>query len=106
MHKILVIYYSRTGNTEKMAESVAEGIKRERVGCELERLALSRGGACQSVLYHLPPEGVEKVTSLCVEVGGKHHEDRESPNGMHAVRRLLDPLHGIDRCPGTCLSIG
>ena len=29
MAKALVIYYSRTGNTKKMAESVAEGIKNE-----------------------------------------------------------------------------
>jgi NAD(P)H dehydrogenase (quinone) len=29
MAKALVIYYSRTGNTRKMAESVAEGIKKE-----------------------------------------------------------------------------
>lgn len=29
MAKALVIYYSRTGNTKKMAELVAEGIKGE-----------------------------------------------------------------------------
>jgi len=29
MSKALVIYYSRTGNTKRMAESVAEGIKKE-----------------------------------------------------------------------------
>jgi len=29
MAKVLVIYYSRTGNTKKMAESVSEGIKNE-----------------------------------------------------------------------------
>jgi NAD(P)H dehydrogenase (quinone) len=31
MVKALVIFYSRTGNTKKMAESVAEGIKKEGV---------------------------------------------------------------------------
>lgn len=31
MAKALIIYYSRTGNTKKMAESVAEGIKNEGV---------------------------------------------------------------------------
>lgn len=31
MAKALVIYYSRSGNTKKMAESVAEGIKKEGV---------------------------------------------------------------------------
>ena len=29
MYKALVIYYSQSGNTEKMAESVVEGIKKE-----------------------------------------------------------------------------
>ncbi len=29
MAKALVMYYSRTGNTKKMAESIAEGIKKE-----------------------------------------------------------------------------
>lgn len=29
MAEVLVIYYSQTGNTKKMAESVAEGIKKE-----------------------------------------------------------------------------
>lgn len=36
MSKILVIYYSETGNTKKMAESVAEGIKKETVEVELK----------------------------------------------------------------------
>ena len=29
MHKALVLYYSQSGNTKKMAESVVEGIKKE-----------------------------------------------------------------------------
>ena len=32
MNKILIIYFSKTGNTKKMAEKVAEGIKE--TGCE------------------------------------------------------------------------
>jgi NAD(P)H dehydrogenase (quinone) len=36
MAKALVVYYSRTGNTKKMAESVAEGIKKEGVGAVLK----------------------------------------------------------------------
>ena len=32
MPKILVVYFSRNGNTEKMANSVAEGVKEEGVG--------------------------------------------------------------------------
>ncbi|MCK4255735.1 flavodoxin domain-containing protein, partial [candidate division WOR-3 bacterium] len=31
MSRILIIYYSRTGNTEKMAELVSEGVKKESV---------------------------------------------------------------------------
>ena len=33
MVKVLIIYYSRTGNTKKMAEIISEGVKKE--GCEL-----------------------------------------------------------------------
>lgn len=36
MGKILVIYYSRTGNTKKMAESIAEGIKKEGLDFKIE----------------------------------------------------------------------
>jgi NAD(P)H dehydrogenase (quinone) len=35
MAKILVIYYSRTGNTKKMAELIAEGIIRESVSVDV-----------------------------------------------------------------------
>jgi len=36
--KILIMYYSRTGNTEKLAEAVAEGVKRvSEVTVELKR---------------------------------------------------------------------
>lgn len=33
MSKVLVVYFSKTGNTENMAESVAEGVKE--TGCEV-----------------------------------------------------------------------
>ncbi|MEK6727686.1 MAG: flavodoxin domain-containing protein [Candidatus Omnitrophota bacterium] len=29
MEKVLIIYYSRTGNTKKMAELIGEGVKKE-----------------------------------------------------------------------------
>lgn len=38
MAKVLVIYYSRTGNTKIMAESVAEGVKEEGVECILKKV--------------------------------------------------------------------
>lgn len=36
MDRILVIYYSQSGNTKKMAESVVEGIKKENVGAVIK----------------------------------------------------------------------
>lgn len=38
MAKILVIYYSRTGNTEIMAEYVREGVKEEGADCILKKV--------------------------------------------------------------------
>lgn len=35
--KVLVIYHSRTGNTEKLAKAVVEGVKSEGVECVLKR---------------------------------------------------------------------
>jgi len=31
MHKALIVYYSRSGNTKKMAEAIAESIKKENI---------------------------------------------------------------------------
>ncbi len=36
MHKVLVIYYSRSGNTRKMAELIAEGVKKEGVSAAVK----------------------------------------------------------------------
>lgn len=36
--KILIGYYSKTGHTKKMAEAIAEGIKKENVTVELKRV--------------------------------------------------------------------
>jgi len=38
MAKIIVIYYSRSGNTEKMAESIGEGIKKEGVEAVVKKV--------------------------------------------------------------------
>ena len=41
--KVLIMYYSRTGNTEKLAEAVAEGVKRvSGVAVELKRAERAR----------------------------------------------------------------
>lgn len=36
MAKALVIYYSRSGNTKKMAEQIAKGIEKEGVNTDLK----------------------------------------------------------------------
>ena len=33
--KVLISYYSRTGNTKKMAETIAEGVQKEDVPCDV-----------------------------------------------------------------------
>jgi len=38
MAKILVAYYSRTGNTEKMAKAIAKGVEKEKVDVDLKRV--------------------------------------------------------------------
>jgi len=42
MSKVLVAYYSRTGNTKKMAEAVAKGIKTSGVACDLREVGRVR----------------------------------------------------------------
>ncbi|MBE0433631.1 NAD(P)H-dependent oxidoreductase [candidate division WOR-3 bacterium] len=36
--KILVAYYSRTGNTKMMAEAIARGVKEENVACDVKAI--------------------------------------------------------------------
>ncbi|MFH1239536.1 MAG: NAD(P)H-dependent oxidoreductase [bacterium] len=38
MSRIVVIYYSRSGNTKKMAELVAEGVKEESISVDLQKV--------------------------------------------------------------------
>ena len=42
MPKVLIVYYSRTGNTEKMAQYIAEGVQREGVEVEVKRVEDTR----------------------------------------------------------------
>jgi len=37
MTKMLVVYYSRSGNTERMAEEILKGVKNEKVEAELKK---------------------------------------------------------------------
>ena len=60
MQKILVLYYSRTGNTAKMAEAVAEGVKTfQNVEVNLE--------------YHITPEELAKYDAIAVGTPTYHH---------------------------------
>ncbi|MEM3673345.1 MAG: flavodoxin domain-containing protein [Candidatus Bathyarchaeia archaeon] len=61
MPKILVLYYSRTGNTEKMAQAVAEGVKTvSDVDVELD--------------YHVEPEMLSSFDAIIVGAPTYHHE--------------------------------
>ncbi|MEM3579703.1 MAG: flavodoxin domain-containing protein [Candidatus Bathyarchaeia archaeon] len=61
MPKILILYYSRTGNTEKMARAVAEGAKMvQGVGVELT--------------YHASPEQLKEFDAIIVGTPTYHHD--------------------------------
>jgi flavorubredoxin len=61
MKKILVLYYSRTGNTEKMANAVAEGAKS---GSDVE-VELS---------YHVDAESLSSYDAIIVGSPTYHHD--------------------------------
>jgi NAD(P)H dehydrogenase (quinone) len=42
MGKVLVVYYSRTGNTEKMAKAVEEGVRAEEIEVEVKKVEDTR----------------------------------------------------------------
>ena len=48
MTKALILYYSRTGNTEKMANAIAEGIK-------------SSGNVEVEINYHVNPQDLKLI---------------------------------------------
>jgi flavorubredoxin len=59
--KILVLYYSRTGNTEKMARAVAEGARSVQ-GVEVE------------LNYYVSPEELAGFDAVLVGVATYHHD--------------------------------
>ncbi len=61
MSKILVLYYSRTGNTEKMARAVAEGARSVQ-GVEVE------------LNYYVSPEELAGFDAILVGVATYHHD--------------------------------
>jgi flavodoxin I len=61
MPKILILYYSRTGNTQKMAEAVAEGARAiQGVGVEVK--------------YHTTPEELADFDAVVIGVPTYHHD--------------------------------
>jgi len=61
MPKILILYYSRTGNTEKMAKAVAEGTKTvPRVEAQLN--------------YYVAPETLSNFDAIMVGIPTYHHD--------------------------------
>lgn len=61
MPKILILYYSRTGNTEKMAKAVAEG-------------AGAVQGTQVELKYHARPEELPDFDAIVVGVPTYHHD--------------------------------
>jgi flavorubredoxin len=61
MPKILILYYSRTGNTEKMAKAVAEGAKTVQ-GVEVE------------LTYHATPEQLKEFDAIVIGTPTYHHD--------------------------------
>jgi flavorubredoxin len=61
MKKILVLYYSRTGNTERMANAVAEGAK-------------SLGEVEVELNYHMDAESLSSYDAIIIGAPTYHHD--------------------------------
>jgi len=61
MLRILVLYYSQTGNTEKMAEAIEEGARAVQ-GVEVESK------------YHATPEGLVNFDAVVIGIPTYHHD--------------------------------
>ncbi|MGQ9530762.1 MAG: flavodoxin domain-containing protein [Candidatus Bathycorpusculaceae bacterium] len=61
MPKLIILYYSRTGNTEKMAKAVAEGAKTV-PSVEVE------------LTYHAAPEQLKEFDAIIVGTPTYHHD--------------------------------
>ena len=61
MPKILVLYYSRTGNTEKMANSVAEGTR-------------NAGNTEVDLEYHVDADDLVSYDAIIIGVATYHHD--------------------------------
>ncbi|MGB9842383.1 MAG: flavodoxin domain-containing protein [Candidatus Bathyarchaeales archaeon] len=61
MSKILVLYYSRSGNTEKMAKAVSEGAK-------------NAGNVEVELSYHVDAEDLAKFDAILLGAPTYHHD--------------------------------
>jgi flavorubredoxin len=61
MSKILVLYYSRSGNTEKMAKAVAEGAK-------------NAGNMEVELNYHVEADELDKFDAIVLGTPTYHHD--------------------------------
>src|SRR3990170_3144041 len=61
MPRVLVLFYSRTGNTEKMANAVAEG-------------AINVGNAEVEMEYHVDADDLNRFDAVIVGVSTYHHD--------------------------------
>jgi flavorubredoxin len=61
MKQILILYYSRTGNTERMAKAVAEG-------------AQVNGNVKVELSFHVEPEELSAFDAILVGAPTYHHE--------------------------------
>jgi len=80
MAKILIVYYSRSGNTEKMAKFVETGVKDEKVDVELKKVEntsiddlLNADGIIigSPTYYGLPASDILKLLDDSVKYHGK-----------------------------------
>ena len=80
MNQIMVIYWSQTGNTEMMANAVAEGIREAGADCKLAQVA----SVSAELLREAP------VFALgCPAMGGEVLEEDEMEPFMEAVEPLI-----------------
>lgn len=80
MPKVLIVYFSQTGNTEKMAQFVASGAKEEKVEVELKKVEetnpedlLNADGIIlgSPTYYGLPEASIKKLLDDSVQYHGK-----------------------------------
>lgn len=60
MKRILILYYSRTGNTEKMANAIAEGAKNNETIVEMN--------------FHADPQDLSSYDAIIVGASTYHHD--------------------------------